>query len=48
MVNYKAAWADDKIFKMFKEESGKHFEPRLVEIFFENLDQFLEVRDSLK
>ncbi|MEA3497473.1 MAG: HD domain-containing protein [Campylobacterota bacterium] len=45
---YKLAWDDKKIFEMFKEERGKHFDPKLVDIFFENLDQFLEIRDSLK
>ena len=45
---YKEAWNDEKIFKMFKEERGKHFDPKLIDIFFENLDQFLEIRDNLK
>jgi len=44
---YKPAWDDEKIFNLFKEERGKHFDPKLVDIFFENLDQFLEVRDRL-
>ena len=42
---YKNAWNDEKIFKLFKEESGKQFDPKLVDIFFENLDQFLKIRD---
>ena len=45
---YKKAWDDEKIFKLFKEERGKHFDPRLVDIFFENLDEFLKIRDELK
>ena len=45
---YKPAWEDDKIFALFKEERGKHFDPRLVDIFFEHLDEFLHVRKSLK
>ena len=45
---YKEAWDDERIFKMFKEERGEHFDPKLIDIFFENLDEFLEVRDSLK
>ncbi|MEA1955087.1 MAG: PAS domain S-box protein [Campylobacterota bacterium] len=44
---YKKAWSDEKIFKLFKEERGKHFEPKLVDIFFDNLDDFLEIRDKL-
>ncbi|WP_321468311.1 HD domain-containing phosphohydrolase [Halarcobacter sp.] len=45
---YKEAWDDEKIFNLFKEERGKHFEPKLVDIFFEHLDEFLEIRETLK
>ena len=45
---YKDAWSDERIFNLFKEERGAQFEPRLVDIFFEHLDEFLEVRESLK
>lgn len=45
---YKKAWDDERIFKLFKEERGRHFDPQLVDIFFEHLDEFLEIRDSLK
>ena len=45
---YKKAWNDEKIFKLFKEERGEHFDPKLIDIFFDNLDEFLEVRDSFK
>ncbi len=44
---YKPAWDDEKIFKLFKEERGEHFDPKLIDIFFENSNQFLEIRDSL-
>ncbi len=42
---YKKAWENEKIFKLLKEERGKHFDPRLVDIFFKHLDEFLAVRD---
>ena len=45
---YKQAWPDDKIFALIKEQSGKHFDPKLVEIFFDNLDEILAIRNSLK
>ncbi|MDD2894628.1 MAG: response regulator [Aliarcobacter sp.] len=45
---YKDAWTDEEIFDLFKEESGEHFDPKLVDIFFQNLDEFLKIRDSLK
>ena len=45
---YKKAWDDEKIFNLFKEERAKHFDPKLIDIFFEHLDEFLKIRDSLK
>ena len=42
---YKKAWDDERIFKLIKEERGKHFDPKLVDIFFKNLEQFVEIRD---
>ena len=42
---YKKAWNIDSIIEFFKEERGKHFDPNLVDIFFENLDEFLKIRD---
>jgi len=45
---YKKAWDDERIFKLFKEERGEHFDPNLIDIFFEHLDEFLSIRDSLK
>lgn len=45
---YKKAWKDEDIFKLFKEERGKHFDPKLVDIFFENLSSFLKIRDTFK
>lgn len=45
---YKKAWEDERIFNLFREQRGKHFDPVLVDIFFNNLDEFLEVRDTLR
>ena len=45
---YKKAWEDEKIFKLFRKESGKHFDPKLVELFFENIDEMLSVREKFK
>ena len=45
---YKKAWDDAKIFALFNEERGKHFDPKLIDIFFDHLDEFLAIRDSLK
>jgi HD-GYP domain-containing protein (c-di-GMP phosphodiesterase class II) len=45
---YKQAWDDEKIFNLFKEERAKHFDPKLVDIFFEHLDEFLKIREAFK
>ncbi|GKT30773.1 hypothetical protein ADUPG1_001690 [Aduncisulcus paluster] len=45
---YKKAWDDARIFNLFKEERGKHFDPKLIDIFFDNLDEFLKVREQFK
>ncbi|WP_373070301.1 PAS domain S-box protein [Sulfurimonas sp.] len=45
---YKKAWELDRILEFFKEEKGKHFDPKLVDLLIENLDKFLEVKNSLK
>ena len=42
---YKSAWGLDKILDLFKEEKGKQFDPDLIDLFFDNLDKFVEIRD---
>ena len=43
---YKKAWTDEKIFKMFEEESGKQFDPDLMDIFLSNKSDFIAIRDK--
>ena len=45
---YKKAWDDERVFKLLKEERGKHFDPKLIDIFFENLEEILKVRETFK
>ena len=45
---YKKAWELDRILDLFKEQSGKHFDPALVGLFLNNLDKFLIIRDKFK
>ncbi len=44
---YKKAWPLDKILALIKEERGRHFDPRLVDLFLKNIDAFLAIRDSI-
>jgi len=41
---YKKAWDDDKIFKLLQEERAKHFDPQLIDLFFDNLEKILKIR----
>jgi putative two-component system response regulator len=43
---YKKAWAVDDAVSFIKENSGKHFDPTLVELFIDRLDEIIEVRDK--
>lgn len=43
---YKKAWALEDILDYFKQESGLHFDPALVKIFFDNLEGILKIRDQ--
>ena len=45
---YKKAWELDRILQLFKEERGRHFEPKLVDIFFSNLDELLKIREKFQ
>jgi PAS domain S-box-containing protein len=41
---YKKAWSIDETIKYIKEESGKSFEPKLVDLFLENIDEILKIK----
>jgi response regulator RpfG family c-di-GMP phosphodiesterase len=45
---YKKAWEDEKIFKLFNEEKGKHFDPDIIELFFANINEIFEIRNKFK
>ncbi|MFA9397193.1 MAG: HD domain-containing phosphohydrolase [Clostridiaceae bacterium] len=44
---YRKAWPIDKVLKHIKDQSGKHFDPILVNAFLNNLDDFLEAKKLL-
>ena len=41
---YKPAWAIDKVVAVLQEESGKHFDPQLVEYVLEDLPAFIAIQ----
>ena len=44
---YKDPWPMEKVFDYLRGERGKHFDPFLIDLFFANLDRFLEIRARL-
>jgi len=45
---YKKAWDDERIFTLFEEEKGEHFDPKLTQLFLDNREAFKEIRDRFK
>jgi len=45
---YKKAWKLEKVISFMKEQSGKHFDPQLVELFLNNLDRFTTIQNKYK
>jgi len=41
---YKKAWEDEKIFNLLKEQRGEHFCPKVIDAFFNSLDEVFEIR----
>jgi len=41
---YKKAWEMERVLDFLHKESGKSFEPRLVEIFLENIDEIIKIK----
>jgi HD-GYP domain-containing protein (c-di-GMP phosphodiesterase class II) len=43
---YKEAWDEKRVLNTIRSEKGQHFDPELVEIFFERLPAIREVREA--
>lgn len=43
---YKPAWPLDEVLALIRRERGNHFDPELVDILLDNLDDFLRIRDQ--
>ncbi len=41
---YKKAWSLDKVLNLILSESGEHFDPVVVDAFFDNFNEFLEIK----
>lgn len=45
---YKPAWELDRIVKLFEEEKGHQFDPKLVKVFLDGLDDFVKIKETYK
>lgn len=43
---YKEAWPVERAIAQIKEDSGQHFDPKLVSVFLENVDKILELAEK--
>lgn len=43
---YKEAWSLNKILLHFKNQKGRQFDPKLIDIFFDNLDNILDIKST--
>ena len=44
---YKDVWSDKEIISFLQKESGKHFDPKLIELFLSHFNRFAEIRERL-
>lgn len=45
---YKKAWEDERIFELFREQKSKHFDPKIVDVFFENIEDIFAIRNRYR
>ncbi|MPN14556.1 3'3'-cGAMP-specific phosphodiesterase 2 [bioreactor metagenome] len=43
---YRSAWPFEQVLDYIREQRGHHFDPELVDILFNHLDEFIKIRDS--
>jgi len=44
--SYKEAWDMESIYALLKDQKGRHFDPDLINIFFDNLKEFLDIKEN--
>ena len=42
---YKTGWEMPEVVNYFRQQRGKHFDPKLTDLLLDNLDQFVAIRD---
>ena len=44
--SYKKAWPMEQVLQYFAEQSGKHFDPKLVELLIDHQDEFIHIMNT--
>ena len=45
---YKKGWAHGRVMDFLKEQRGKHFDPKLIDLLFANEEKFLTIKETFK
>lgn len=45
---YKKPWPEEKVLDLFRAESGRHFQPQLVDLLFEHIDEIRQIYEHYK
>ena len=45
---YRKALTDDAVFDLIRREKGKHFDPLLVDLFFQEIETFMLIKESYR
>ena len=45
---YKPAFPNEEALQLLRDGRGKHFDPRVVDVFFECLDDILAIQEKFK
>ncbi len=44
--SYKDSWSQLEVLDFMRDMSGKHFDPTLIDVFFEHIDEFLSIHNT--
>jgi len=45
---YKCAWSFDEALQLLEDEKGKHFDPKIIDLFIENIDHVKEIFEKFQ
>ena len=45
---YKGPWPLDDILDYFRDQKGRHFDPQLVDLFIDNIEEFLDIQSRYR